>query len=407
LPAFGLGLGVAVSVGLARFAYALLLPAMRESLNWNYVAAGSLNTANALGYIVGAVSAYFLLRKIRPSQLFITGLLLTIVAVLATGLRSDLLWLTSTRLLAGIGAVWVFACGGALVAARYHAHQTLRRVATGLFFAGAGIGIAASGLVVNPIIAMLGNPAWPTAWLALGVVAAIASVWPILEASRIAGEANAVSSGALNLRGLMPSMLAYFLFACGYIVYMTFIFAWIQVQGMSWQFGTVAWLALGCGVAVSPFAWRRALDSWNPAVTLAASCSMTLIGTLLPAFFTSAPSILISMVFFGLGMFIAPSSVAVLVHRTMRSGQWAKGITLFTVIFSIGQAIGPIGAGWIADSEGLNVSLFFGAALLASASGLAIIGLDRVSVRMHTSSLQSTESTNVRIQGESDQDNWR
>ncbi|MHB8225252.1 YbfB/YjiJ family MFS transporter [Acidithiobacillus sp.] len=66
LPAFGLGLGVAVGVGLARFAYALLLPAMRESLNWNYVAAGSLNTANALGYIVGAVSAYFLLRKIRP-----------------------------------------------------------------------------------------------------------------------------------------------------------------------------------------------------------------------------------------------------------------------------------------------------------------------------------------------------
>ena len=107
------------------------------------------------------------------------------MAVLATGLRSDLLWLTSTRLLAGIGAAWVFACGGALVAARYHAHQTLRRVATGLFFAGAGIGIAASGLVVNPIISMLGNPAWPTAWLALGVVAAIASVWPILEASRV------------------------------------------------------------------------------------------------------------------------------------------------------------------------------------------------------------------------------
>ncbi len=164
-PALGLGLGVAVSVGLARFAYALILPAMRENLNWNYVAAGSLNTANALGYVVGAVFAYFLLRRIRPSQLFITGLLLTVMAVLVTGLRSDLLWLTTTRLLAGIGAAWVFACGGALVAARYQAHQSLRRVATGLFFAGAGIGIAVSGLVVNPIIAVFGNQAWPTAWL--------------------------------------------------------------------------------------------------------------------------------------------------------------------------------------------------------------------------------------------------
>ena len=381
-PAVGLGLGVAVSVGLARFAYALLLPAMKESLNWDYVAAGSLNTANALGYIIGAVSAYFMLRKIRPSQLFITGLLLTIVAVLATGLRSDLLWLTSTRLLAGIGAAWVFACGGALVAARYHAHQTLRRVATGLFFAGAGIGIAVSGLVVNPIIAALGNPAWPTAWLALGVVAAIASVWPILEASRIAGEANAVSSGALNLRGLMPGMLAYFLFACGYIVYMTFIFAWIQAQGLSWMFGTAAWFVLGSGVAVSPFIWRRALDKWNPAVILAASCFVTLLGALLPAFFASAPSIILSTALFGSGMFIAPSSVAVLVHRTLESNQWAKGITLFTVVFSFGQAIGPIGAGWIADSEGLTRSLYFGAALLAVASGLALIGLGSISARM-------------------------
>ena len=381
-PAVGLSLGVAVSVGLARFAYALLLPAMRESLNWNYVAAGSLNTANALGYIVGAVSGYFLLRSIRPSHLFTSGLLLTIVAVLATGLRSDLLWLMSTRLLAGVGAAWVFACGGALVAARYHAHQALRRVATGLYFAGAGIGIAVSGLVANPIIAILGNLAWPTAWLALGVVSAIASIWPILEATRIAGEANVVSTGALNLSGLLPSMLAYFLFACGYIVYMTFIFAWIQAQGLSWEFGTAAWFVLGSGVAVSPFIWRRALDTWNPAVILSASCFVVLLGALLPAFFASAPSMILSTALFGSGMFIAPSSVAVLVHRTLDANQWAKGITLFTIVFSVGQAIGPVSAGWIADSAGLTRSLYFGAALLAVASGLALIKLRRVSTRM-------------------------
>jgi len=380
-PAFGLSLGVAVAVGLARFAYALLLPAMQESLHWNYVTAGALNTANALGYVGGAVSAYGLLRHVRPNQLFMFGLLLTCGAVFVTGLSPSLLWLTATRGVAGIGAAWVFACGGALVAARYQASPTLRRVATGLYFAGAGIGIAISGVVVNPIIATMGNKGWPDAWLALGIVAVLTSLWPMREASGIGGEANTASRAPLPLRGLLPSLLAYFLFACGYIVYMTFIFAWIQAQGLSWQFGTVAWIVLGLGVAGSPFAWRRALDAWNPAITLAASCTLTLAGALLPAFLASAPSILISTGLFGLGMFIAPSAVAVLVHRTMPAPQWAKGITLFTVVFSVGQAIGPMMAGRVADAFSLQTSLILGAVLLAIASITALIGYRDIPLR--------------------------
>ena len=380
-PAFGLSLGVAVAVGLARFAYALLLPAMRESLHWNYVTAGALNTDNALGYVVGAASAYWLLRHTRPRTLFMVGLLLTCVAVLVTGLSATLIWLGATRLIAGIGAAWVFACGGALVAARYQTSPTRRRMATGLYFAGAGVGIAISGLVVNPLIATLGNKGWPEAWLALGMVAAFASIWPLYEASRITGEANTVSRDTLPLNGLMPSLLAYFLFACGYIVYMTFIFAWIQAQDLSWQWGTVAWVVLGLGVASSPFVWRRALDTGNPAITLAASCTVTLAGALLPIFLTSTPSILISTALFGLGMFIAPSAVAVLVHRTMPAVQWAKGITVFTIVFSVGQALGPMAAGRVADEFGLQASLVLGAALLGSAAIMALIGYRDIRLR--------------------------
>ena len=55
--ALGLSLGPAVSNGLARFAYGLLLPAMRDDLGWNYTQAGWVNTANAIGYLIGAVLA--------------------------------------------------------------------------------------------------------------------------------------------------------------------------------------------------------------------------------------------------------------------------------------------------------------------------------------------------------------
>jgi hypothetical protein len=52
LPALALSLGTAAAVGLARFAYALLLPAMKADLEWSYALAGGMNAANAAGYLL-------------------------------------------------------------------------------------------------------------------------------------------------------------------------------------------------------------------------------------------------------------------------------------------------------------------------------------------------------------------
>ena len=55
--ALALALGAAVSLGLARFSYALLLGPMRDDLGWSYFTAGAMNTANAAGYLLGALLA--------------------------------------------------------------------------------------------------------------------------------------------------------------------------------------------------------------------------------------------------------------------------------------------------------------------------------------------------------------
>jgi MFS family permease len=278
-PAFGLGLSVAAGNGLARFAYALVLPAMRDDLHWSYAEAGWLGTANAIGYVLGAVSGYMLLRRLRPSQLFTLGLVLTFTALLLTGLRAEHVWLSATRMAAGVGTAWAFACGGALVAARYQGHPALRGTATGMFFAGGGIGIALAGVCVNPLLAQLGSSGWPTAWLVLGALATLASIWPIREARRIGGSANARSNEPMDLRGLVPSLLSYFLVACGYIVYMTFIFAWMGDQKLSWQFEAVHahsrrargasradnWHPSDAGGGAWPCCWARCYPFCRPA----------------------------------------------------------------------------------------------------------------------------------------------
>src|SRR5919201_204032 len=58
-----LSLAATVGLGIGRFAYALVLPDMREELGWSYSAAGFMNTINAVGYLVGALVASRLIRR--------------------------------------------------------------------------------------------------------------------------------------------------------------------------------------------------------------------------------------------------------------------------------------------------------------------------------------------------------
>src|SRR5690625_4328637 len=73
--------GTAVTVGFARFGYALILPAMQDSLGLNYTQAGWLNTTNALGYLLGSFLTVLLVNRLGNHRLFVAGLLLTTVAL--------------------------------------------------------------------------------------------------------------------------------------------------------------------------------------------------------------------------------------------------------------------------------------------------------------------------------------
>ena len=73
LIVLGLAIGVIVSNSFARFAYGLILPAMESDLGWNYTQLGWINTANALGYVAGAILTLVLLGRVSASRLFSIG----------------------------------------------------------------------------------------------------------------------------------------------------------------------------------------------------------------------------------------------------------------------------------------------------------------------------------------------
>ncbi len=111
LLALGLSLGPAVSNGLARFAYGLVLPAMQADRGWTYTEAGWLNTANAAGYLLGAVLTFALVDRLGARRIFVAGMFATPLALAGSAAFGEL-WLQSAfRTAAGIAGAGIFIAG--------------------------------------------------------------------------------------------------------------------------------------------------------------------------------------------------------------------------------------------------------------------------------------------------------
>ncbi|RTZ47648.1 YbfB/YjiJ family MFS transporter [Candidimonas sp. SYP-B2681] len=215
--------GAAVAVGFARFAYALILPAMKTDLDLNYAQAGWLNTANALGYLIGALLTIFFVSGLGNRRLFISGLWLTTLALVSNGLTHDFYLLTLFRFLAGFGAAGAFICGGVL-------SGVLGTRAIVIFFSGGGFGMLVSGALLPWLFDYGGAAAWPWAWVAIAAVCIPLSLAAASASRGITEPSAAGTSAAWPWRPCVPEFAAYFMFGLGYIAYMTFIVAWLNLS---------------------------------------------------------------------------------------------------------------------------------------------------------------------------------
>ena len=164
--ALALSLGAAVSLGITRFSYGLLLPPMRADLGWSYALAGAMNTANAAGYLFGALLTPALMRRFGAVRLLVGGAVAASAFMAASGFFSSAPALLLQRLLAGVASAWVFVSGG-LLAARLGASQPSRSgFLLGLYYGGTGFGITLSALLVPAVLqAAAGAPqGWAWAW---------------------------------------------------------------------------------------------------------------------------------------------------------------------------------------------------------------------------------------------------
>lgn len=360
-----------VGVGLARFAYTPLLPAVVAAGWFGPDQAAYLGASNLAGYLIGAIAGRRLAARTRIAAPVL--MLVTAATFVACAWPLPFSWFVAWRFVSGLG-------GGALMvmaapAALRLVEPARRGLAGGLVFAGVGLGIVTSGLVVPALLRIgLGET-----WMALGLLAALATVatargWP----PDVVASTDAVVADAAQPWPTSATLViaVYGTIAVALVPHMVFLVDFIaRGLGAGIAAGAGWWVAFGLGATVGPALFGALGDrvGYGTALAIALTVQIAAVGIVLVS---TGPAALATTSFM-VGAYVPGSAPLVLgkireiFHDPARQQiAWSRA----TVVFSIGQAAGAWLLSLVFAETGEHRLLFaFGTAAFA----LALL-LDRI-----------------------------
>lgn len=377
-----------IAMGVGRFAYTPILPEMQLALGLSHEETGLLASLNYLGYLIGALAGGFVAAGRTRTQAFRCSLLLSAAT---TGLMAAGEWLALwglLRLASGIisGLLFVFSADMVM---RVLAEAGRPRL-LGVHFGGVGIGIALSGLLV-PALADAGG--WRADWFGLALLSLLlalpAAVW-LKDRPQAAGDEGAAAGPEPKMpdKALPPTAVfaltilgfAYFLEGAGYVVSGTFLVAILQAEagdigifGALGDIGNLAWVMVGLAVAPSCLFWSWAAQRWGEIRAMIAAHLLQAIGIALPLVSTALLPSLVAATLFG-GTFVGITLLVVAYGRKVAPRATALAIGLMTAAFGLGQIIGPLIAGFLAERSGsFDSSLMLSSAAVVVGAALLLL----------------------------------
>jgi predicted MFS family arabinose efflux permease len=367
-----LSLAPTIGLGIGRFAYSLVLPDMRDSLQWSYSAAGFMNTINAVGYLAGALLASRMIRRFGLSRTVRWGTLAAVTSLALCAMSGNFIVLSFARLLSGLGAAGGFVGGAALAATIAQSRPERANFLLSLFYAGPGLGILASGLIAPFVLQAFGPGSWWIMWWAMTLLSLVLILPLLLAPLGAATASNQATTIDFAVRPVLIYLIAYFLFGAGYIAYMTFMIAYVRDGGGGASAQSLFWSLIGVSAFVTPWVWRRVLALDRGGLTTTIILGVNAIGAALPIFGHSPVLLAISALIFGVAFFAVVGSTTAFVRFNYPPAGWPIGIAAMTISFGIGQTLGPIAVGAITDAMGsLSFALNVSAAMLALGAVLA------------------------------------
>jgi predicted MFS family arabinose efflux permease len=320
------GLGAAMGIG--RFAYTPILPLMTTQAVLTPQAAGTLATANYVGYLAGALAGTASPRLARSTVAWRASLAVLVVSLAAMPLLPNTIGWLLLRTVAGFASAVVFVIAVNSMLDHLPPHLP------GWGFGGIGMGIALSGALVLTLPTEAG---WQGAWWTAAAVAAMlgAGAWAMRGTSRPA--AAPPSSPRRANRWFAVLFVSYTLEGIGYIIAGTFLVAAIKQNSSGWL-GTGAWLVVGVAAVPSAALWAWLCARWSHPTLLAGALLLQAFGIALPALAPGPVAALIGAVLFG-ATFIGVSTMALAAGRLLGL---PGAVALLTSGYSVGQILGPV-----------------------------------------------------------------
>lgn len=376
-----LTLAIAVAVGAVRMSYGLLLPPMRESLNLSYTQAGLLQTINFVGYLIGSATAAQLTGRFGLGRANAIAIGLTTLMLALTATTLDFWTGAVWRWAAGVTSGWTFVLTSSLVISRAPPHRTA--FYTGIVYGGAGLGTVIGSVLISLAFLAGGESAWRWGWLLLALAGAAVTVLAFAisaarePATRAGGATGLLASlavlSALRRPAILSVLVAYFLFAAGYIIYGTFYVAYLVDSGVETAVAGQIWSVLGILAIVSGIVWGALAARFGSRSMVIAAFAVEAGAVLLPLFTLHPGAYYVSAAAYGITVFGIPSILMSFSRGAVSPEQIPRAVGIFTVVFSVGQMAGPVVAGFVIDRSGgaIAPALVIGAALLVLA-GLVV-----------------------------------
>lgn len=359
-------LGMAVAIGIGRFAYTPVLPLMQRDLGMTNAVAGWLAGVNFLGYLVGAIACTVSPRIITNRYLSAFALLLCLATTVLMGFTVSPLWWGVLRGVSGVVSAVLFivivAEVSSALASKGYSHWV------GSLYGGIGLGIAISGLLI-PQFDKMGD--WTTAWIGIGLVAVVLAVVGIVLGRKrelIHSATIKINHEKLSFKRFWLLVMTYFFEGFGYVVSATFIVAIIAVTPGLESVAPYSWVVVGAAAAVSTILWPAIARRIGCKQALFAAYVIQFFGILVCMYADTVIEVLFAAISFG-GTFLGIVALT-LAEGARRTG--GKGMTaaVLTTSFGVGQVFGPVIAGVLADHQaGFIVPLF----IAATSVGLAAL----------------------------------
>lgn len=339
--ALGAQAGLLVGMGLGRFGYSPMIPALIQSGSLGEAEAGYVGALNLAGYVVGALLTSRLRRRFHEAWILRVCLALALLSLVASIPPWGFVWLAFWRLLVGVIVAVMMVLGIAYVT-RY-APPGRTALATSIAFTGVGMGIffSAAGL---PWLLELGL-AWAWGGSALvGAFGVTLGFWAWSGAPRLeeTGGGDAPTPSRIPLDG-KKLVAAQAMFSIGLIPHSIY---WVDyiVRGLGAPMseGALQWSLVGLGALLGTVLWGRIADKIGLNAGLVAVFVALSASIILPVLLPGAAIIVFSSLVFG----SQPGSSAVIASRAQRAMGAASMVPLWRwMVVSVGtaQIVGGIG----------------------------------------------------------------